>query len=105
MYIYIYIYIYIYSHTHTYFVYVFFQDADSVLLTPIVNTPTLRTFSGECHYLLNYRVNIQMYLEKIPKASAVFFELKHTVENRVETKYFAILPKDYFHSANVFLEM
>ncbi|XP_065660574.1 axin interactor, dorsalization-associated protein isoform X4 [Hydra vulgaris] len=81
------------------------RDADSVLLTPIVNTPVLKTIKDDYYYLLHYRVNVQMYLEKIPRLSAVFFELKHTFENRLETKYFTFLSHEYFKCNNVFLEI
>lgn len=80
------------------------RDSASVHLTPLQNT-TLPKSMESFSLSFDARCEIQKYVEKIPKGSAIFFELKHRKNGKIVTKCFAVLRRNEFKTVKGFLEL
>ena len=79
------------------------RDSDSVILTELQNaTPTK---VENYHFIFGCNYHVQKYIERIPKGSRLFFELRYTKRNTIKTKCFGVLPTKNFQNGKCFLEL
>ena len=79
------------------------RDSDSVILTELQNaTPTK---VENYHFIFGCNYHVQKYIERIPKGSRLFFELRYTKRNIIKTKCFGVLPTKNFQNGKCFLEL
>lgn len=79
------------------------RDSDSVILTELQNaTPTK---VENYHFIFGCNYHVQKYIERIPKGSRLFFELRYTKGNTIKTKCFGVLPTKNFQNGKCFLEL
>ena len=79
------------------------RDSDSVILTELQNaTPTK---VENYHFIFGRNYHVQKYIERIPKGSRLFFELRYTKRNIIKTKCFGVLPTKNFQNGKCFLEL
>ena len=79
------------------------RDSDSVILTELQNaTPTK---VENYHFIFGCNYHVQKYIERIPKGSRLFFELRYTKTNIIKTKCFGVLPTKNFQNGKCFLEL
>ncbi|XP_062503125.1 axin interactor, dorsalization-associated protein-like [Corticium candelabrum] len=82
------------------------KDGQAMNLTP--SQDTLLPVAREDQYIIfNANVEIQQYLEKMPKTTAVFFELKHykPKKRQTSTKCFAFMEMDEIKPGPACLEI
>lgn len=80
------------------------RDKDSVNLTGYQSTQ-VSSVTDNFHVEFNCIVNVQQYIEKIPKSSNVFFELRYEKEHKLKTKCWAVLRRTDFKNLKGYLEL
>jgi hypothetical protein len=82
------------------------KDAQAADLTPIQDTPLPTEREDQC-IIFNTNVEIQQYLEKLPRTAAVFFEFKHYKPKKklTSTKCFAFMEMDEIKQGPACLEI
>ncbi|XP_065833315.1 axin interactor, dorsalization-associated protein-like [Oscarella lobularis] len=77
------------------FITVSVKDGQGVDMTPVQDTPVSSSWKDR-YVNFNVSVEIQQYLEKLPKTAAVFFEFKHYKPKKrlISTKCFAFMEMD-----------
>ena len=79
------------------------RDSDSVILTELQNAAPIKVENYQFIFGCNYHV--QKYIERIPKGSRLFFELRYAKGNTIKTKCFGVLPTKNFQNGKCFLEL
>jgi len=80
------------------------RDSVSVNLTPMQSTGTPKNVQ-DFHLHFDAHIEVQKYIEKIPKGSNIFFELRHKKLGKTKTKCFAVLKRNEFQSNKGYLEL
>ncbi|KXJ19840.1 axin interactor, dorsalization-associated protein [Exaiptasia diaphana] len=93
------------SHINSFFS-VHVKDNDCVSVAMSQDTPVSNTKDGN-YIIFGIEVEIQKHIEKLPKGTAIFFELKHykPKKNMVSTKCFGFMEQDELRSGEACIEL
>ncbi|KAK3755132.1 hypothetical protein QZH41_017507 [Actinostola sp. cb2023] len=82
------------------------KDNDCVSVTMSQDTPVSNCKDGN-YIIFGVEVEIQKQIEKLPKGTAIFFELKHykPKKNIISTKCFAFMEQDELRSGDACIEL
>ncbi|XP_031564204.1 axin interactor, dorsalization-associated protein-like [Actinia tenebrosa] len=93
------------SYINTYFS-IHVRDSDSVSVTASQDTPVSNRKDGN-YVLFGVDVELQRHIERLPKGTAIFFELKHykPKKNIISTKCFAFMEQDEIRNGPACIEL